>query len=51
VFIAAAIVSFWRGSGQARAGARAPAAQVTVSPGAVRSPQQPTKPQRKARAS
>lgn len=44
VFIAAAIVSFWRGTGPTRAAAHAPAA----------APQQPTrrsKPQRKARAS
>jgi preprotein translocase subunit SecF len=47
VFIAAAIVSFWRGTGPTRAAAHAPA-QVAASP------QQPTrrsKPQRKARAS
>ena len=46
VFIAAAIVSFWRGSGPTRAAAHAPAATTT--------PQQPArraKPQRKARAS
>ena len=48
VFIAAAIVSFWRGSGPTRAAAHAPAAT------AVAAPQQPTrrqKPQRKMRAS
>ena len=47
VFIAAAIVSFWRGQGPTRAAAHAPAAAATAS-------QQPTrrsKPQRKARAS
>jgi preprotein translocase subunit SecF len=47
VFIAAAIVSFWRGSGPTRAAAHAPATTVVA-------PQQPTrrsKPQRKARAS
>src|SRR5437667_6794765 len=46
VFIAAAIVSFWRGSGPTRAAAHAPATTVVA-------PQQPTrrsKPQRKARA-
>jgi preprotein translocase subunit SecF len=46
VFIAAAIVSFWRGTGPTRAAAHAPAATTA--------PQQPTrrsKPQRKARAS
>ena len=51
VFIAAAIVSFWRGSAPTRAAAHAPAALAASSPGAARSPQQPTKPQRKARAS
>ena len=48
VFIAAAIVSFWRGAGPTRAAAHAPAAAAQTSP------QQPTrkaKPQRKARAS
>src|SRR5256714_9735663 len=47
VFIAAAIVSFWRGQSPTRAAAHAPAATATA-------PQQPTrrsKPQRKARAS
>ena len=47
VFIAAAIVSFWRGSAPTRAAAHAPAAATTA-------PQQPTrrsKPQRKVRAS
>src|SRR6185503_15573405 len=47
VFIAAAIVSFWRGVGPTRAAAHAPATGVVA-------PQQPTrrsKPQRKARAS
>jgi preprotein translocase subunit SecF len=47
VFIAAAIVSFWRGKGPAKAAAHAPATTAVA-------PQQPTrksKPQRKARAS
>lgn len=47
VFIAAAIVSFWRGAGPTRAGRHAQAVATTA-------PQQPTrrsKPQRKARAS
>jgi preprotein translocase subunit SecF len=47
VFIAAAIVSLWRGQGPTRAAAHAPAVTATA-------PQQPTrrsKPQRKARAS
>jgi preprotein translocase subunit SecF len=48
VFIAAAIVSFWRGTAPTRAGAHAPATTTATAP------QQPTrrqKPQRKARAS
>jgi preprotein translocase subunit SecF len=48
VFIAAAIVSFWRGTGPTRAAAHAPAAAPATAP------QQPTrrsKPTRKARAS
>ena len=50
VFIAAAIVSLWRGSAPTRAAAHAPA----TTPVAAAAPQQPTrrsKPQRKARAS
>src|SRR6266513_718645 len=50
VFIAAAIVSFWRGSAPTRAGAHAPASTPIAQP----APQQPTrktKAQRKARAS
>ena len=50
VFIAAAIVSFWRGSAPTRAAAHAPASSAP----AVAAPQQPqrkVKPQRKARAS
>ena len=47
VFIASAIVSFWRGNAPARAGAHAPA---TASP-APPQPQRKQKPQRKARAS
>jgi preprotein translocase subunit SecF len=49
VFIAAAIVSLWRGKGPTKAAAHAPAAAI-----AAATPQQPTrksKPQRKARAS
>ncbi len=49
VFIAAAIVSFWRGTAPTRAAAHAPS-----TPTAVQAPQQPqrkVKPQRKARAS
>jgi len=47
VFIAAAVVSFWRGSAPTRAGAHAPA----VSAPAPQQPQRKQKPQRKARAS
>ena len=46
VFIAAAIVSYWRGSAPTRAAARAP-----VAPAAPQQPQRKVKPQRKARAS
>jgi preprotein translocase subunit SecF len=52
VFIAAAIVSFWRGSAPTRAGAHAPAG--LDAPKSAPAPQQPTrknKAQRKARAS
>ncbi|HVZ23665.1 MAG TPA: protein translocase subunit SecF [Vicinamibacterales bacterium] len=52
VFIAAAIVSFWRGSAPTRAGAHAPA--PLSAPAQAPAPQQPTrksKAQRKARAS
>jgi preprotein translocase subunit SecF len=49
VFIAAAIVSLWRGSGPTRAAAHAPGA-ATTSP-AQQQPQRRTKPQKKARAS
>jgi len=48
VFIAAAIVSFWRGTAPTRAAAHAPVTTTATAP------QQPTrrqKPQRKARAS
>jgi preprotein translocase subunit SecF len=52
VFVAAAVVSFWRGAGPTRAAAHAPA---PATPAGARAPQQPTrksKPQRsKARAS
>ena len=47
VFIAAAIVSFWRGNAPARAAAHAPAASAP----APQQPQRKQKPQRKARAS
>jgi preprotein translocase subunit SecF len=47
VFIAAAIVSLWRGTAPTRAGAHAPA----LSPTAPQQPARRSKPQRKARAS
>jgi preprotein translocase subunit SecF len=47
IFIAAAIVSFWRGSAPTRAGQHAPASTAPVS----QQPQRKQKPQRKARAS
>jgi preprotein translocase subunit SecF len=51
VFIAAAIVSFWRGSAPTRAAAHAPAV-TGPAPTAARQPQRrATKPQKKARAS
>jgi preprotein translocase subunit SecF len=50
VFIAAAIVSFWRGSSPTRAAAHAPA--TPPAPSARQQPQRKaTKPQKKARAS
>jgi hypothetical protein len=48
VFIAAAIVSLWRGDAPARAGAHAPAPSA---PNAPRQPARRNKPLRKARAS
>src|SRR5262249_34304985 len=48
VFIAAAIVSLWRGTGPTRAAAHAPAAAPAV---AQQQPTRRQKPQRKARAS
>jgi preprotein translocase subunit SecF len=48
VFIAAAIVSLWRGTGPTRAAAHAP---VTATPTAPQQPARRQKPQRKARAS
>jgi preprotein translocase subunit SecF len=49
VFIAAAIVSLWRTSGQTKAVTRAPAA--AAAPAATQQPTRKSKPQRKARAS
>src|SRR5438094_8575101 len=51
VFIAAATVSFWRGTAPTRAGAHAPAASVGVSQPAPQQPTRKSKAQRKARAS
>jgi preprotein translocase subunit SecF len=48
VFIAAAIVSLWKGKGPARAASRAPAAAPAPVP---QQPARKSKPQRKARAS
>jgi preprotein translocase subunit SecF len=48
VFIAAAVVTFWRGKGPAKAAARAPASAVAGSPS---QPTRRSKPARKARAS
>jgi preprotein translocase subunit SecF len=48
VFIAAAIISFWRGAGPTRAAAHAPASATAASP---QQPSRKSKPQRKARAS
>ena len=49
VFIAAAIVSFWRGSAPSRAAAHAPASSTPTT--APKEPQRKQKPQRKVRAS
>jgi preprotein translocase subunit SecF len=51
VFIAAAIVSFWRGTAPTRAAAHAPAAMASATASAPQQPQRKQKPQRKARAS
>jgi preprotein translocase subunit SecF len=49
IFIAAAIVSFWRGAGPTRAAAHAPA--LVGAPAAQQQPTRKAKPQRKVRAS
>jgi preprotein translocase subunit SecF len=49
VFVAAAIVTFWRGQGPTKAAAHAPA--TALPPGAAQQPTRKSKPQRKARAS
>jgi preprotein translocase subunit SecF len=51
VFVAAAVVSFWRGSGPTRAAAHAPTPATAVGAGAPQQPTRKAKPQRKARAS
>ncbi len=51
VFIAAAIVSFWRGTGPTRAAAHAPAAPETTAPQQPTRRSKPQRTQRKARAS
>jgi preprotein translocase subunit SecF len=48
VFIASAVVSFWRGKSPTRAAAHAPASTAATAP---QQPQRRTKPQKKARAS
>lgn len=50
VFVAAAIVTIWRGSGPAKAAAHAPASVAEVTPGAQQ-PARKAKPARKVRAS
>lgn len=50
VFVAAAIVTFWRGKGPTKAAAHAPAS-AALTPGAAQQPTRKSKPQRKARAS
>jgi hypothetical protein len=51
VFIAAAVVSFWRGAGPTRAAAHAPGAALASAPAAPQQPTRRSKSQRKARAS
>jgi preprotein translocase subunit SecF len=51
VFIAAAIVSFWRGTGPTRAAAHAHTTATAATPAAPQQPTRRAKPQRKARAS
>jgi preprotein translocase subunit SecF len=50
VFVAAAVVTFWRGAGPTRAAA-APASAGAIATGAPQQPTRKAKPQRKARAS
>jgi len=51
IFVAAAVVTFWRGLGPTRAAAHAPASTGSVSAGAPQQPTRKARPQRKARAS
>jgi preprotein translocase subunit SecF len=51
VFVAAAVVTFWRGAGPTRAAAHAPTPTEKVSAGAPQQPTRKARPQRKARAS
>jgi preprotein translocase subunit SecF len=51
VFIAAAIVSLWRGKGPTKAAAHAPGAAIAAAPAAPQQPTRKSKAQRKARAS
>jgi preprotein translocase subunit SecF len=51
VFVAAAVVTFWRGQGPTRAAAHAPATAGSVAAGQTQQPTRKAKPQRKARAS
>ena len=51
VFVAAAVVTFWRGVGPTRAAAHAPASAGAVSSGSLQQPTRKARPQRKARAS
>jgi len=51
VFVAAAVVTFWRGLGPTRAAAHAPASAGSASTGAPQQPTRKARPQRKARAS
>ncbi|MGC4086069.1 MAG: protein translocase subunit SecF [Vicinamibacterales bacterium] len=51
VFVAAAVVTFWRNAGPTRAAANAPASSDTATSGAPQQPTRKARPQRKARAS
>jgi preprotein translocase subunit SecF len=51
VFVAAAVVTFWRGAGPTRAAANAPTTAGAVASGAPQQPTRKARPQRKARAS